>query len=63
MHGKNMVNHAKSVLNAYQSGTAFNISMRENGLIYADAPGKALTWMDAVVNGVPVTRETDMPLR
>jgi predicted glycogen debranching enzyme len=29
--------------------------MRENGLIYADAPGKALTWMDAVVNGKPVT--------
>ena len=24
--------------------------MRDNGLIYADAPGKALTWMDAVVN-------------
>ncbi len=30
--------------------------MRENGLIYADAPGKALTWMDAVVNGIPVTQ-------
>ncbi len=29
--------------------------MRENGLIYADAPGKALTWMDAVVYGTPVT--------
>lgn len=46
---------AKSVLNAYKSGTAFNIHMRDNGLIYADAPGKALTWMDAVVNGIPVT--------
>jgi predicted glycogen debranching enzyme len=46
---------AKSVLNAYKNGTAFNIHMRENGLIYADAPGKALTWMDAVVHGVPVT--------
>jgi predicted glycogen debranching enzyme len=29
--------------------------MRENGLVYADAPGKSLTWMDAVVNGIPVT--------
>jgi predicted glycogen debranching enzyme len=29
--------------------------MRENGLIYADAPGKALTWMDAVVRSGPVT--------
>jgi predicted glycogen debranching enzyme len=46
----------KSVLIAYKSGTAFNIVMRENGLIYADAPGKSLTWMDAVVNGIPVTQ-------
>jgi predicted glycogen debranching enzyme len=46
---------AKAVLEAYKNGTAFNIHMRENGLIYADAPGKALTWMDAVVFGVPVT--------
>jgi predicted glycogen debranching enzyme len=29
--------------------------MRDNGLIYADAPGTPLTWMDAVVNGIPVT--------
>jgi predicted glycogen debranching enzyme len=46
---------AKSVLYAYKNGTAFNIKMRDNGLIYSGAPGKALTWMDAVVNGVPVT--------
>ncbi|MBK7626992.1 MAG: glycogen debranching enzyme family protein [Bacteroidales bacterium] len=46
---------AKSVLNAYKSGTSYNIHMRDNGLIYADAPGKSLTWMDAVVHGVPVT--------
>ena len=45
----------KDVLVAYRSGTSFGIHMRENGLIYAGAPGKALTWMDAVVNGVPVT--------
>jgi predicted glycogen debranching enzyme len=46
---------AKAVLNAFKNGTAFNIHMRDNGLIYADAPGKSLTWMDAVVNGIPVT--------
>jgi len=46
---------AKSVLQAFKNGTAFNIHMRDNGLIYADAPGKSLTWMDAVVNGNPVT--------
>ncbi len=45
----------KDVLNAYRAGTSFGIHMRENGLIYSGAPGKALTWMDAVVNGLPVT--------
>lgn len=45
----------KDVLNAYRSGTSFGIHMRENGLIYAGVAGKALTWMDAVVEGVPVT--------
>lgn len=48
-------NPMKSVLEAYRKGTSFGIHMRDNGLIYADAPGKALTWMDAVVHGVPVT--------
>jgi predicted glycogen debranching enzyme len=46
---------ANSVLKAFKDGTTFNIHMRDNGLIYADAPGKALTWMDAVVYGTPVT--------
>jgi predicted glycogen debranching enzyme len=48
-------NAVKSVLRAFKNGTAYNIHMRDNGLIYADAPGKALTWMDAIVNGIPVT--------
>jgi predicted glycogen debranching enzyme len=46
---------AKSIIHAYRHGTSFNIIMRDNGLIYADAPGKALTWMDAIVDGSPVT--------
>jgi predicted glycogen debranching enzyme len=46
----------KAVIYAFRNGTGFNIQMRENGLIYAGAPGKALTWMDAVVNGIPVTQ-------
>jgi predicted glycogen debranching enzyme len=47
---------AKSVINAFKSGANHNIKMRDNGLIYAAAHDKALTWMDAVVNGEPVTR-------
>ncbi|HNX66792.1 MAG TPA: glycogen debranching enzyme N-terminal domain-containing protein, partial [Bacteroidales bacterium] len=45
----------RDVLNAYRAGTSFGIHMRDNGLIYADAEGKALTWMDAVIDNVPVT--------
>jgi predicted glycogen debranching enzyme len=45
----------RSILEAYRQGTAFGIIMHQNGLIYAGEPGRALTWMDAVVNGKPVT--------
>jgi len=45
----------KTILNGYRRGTEFNIHMEPNGLIYAGLPGKALTWMDAVVDGRPVT--------
>jgi predicted glycogen debranching enzyme len=45
----------KSILSGYKDGQAFNIQMHNNGLIYAGAEGKALTWMDAVYNGIPVT--------
>ena len=47
---------AKIILDRYKNGTLFNIHMRDNGLIYADCPGESLTWMDAVVNGNPVTQ-------
>lgn len=52
----------KEILEGYRTGTSFNIKMQENGLIYAGAPGKALTWMDAVVHGKPVTPRIGMPV-
>lgn len=52
----------KSILHAYRSGTSFNIRMLKNGLIYAGESGRALTWMDAVVNGKPVTPRTGCPV-
>jgi len=45
----------KSILKAYRDGTGFNIKMQK-GLIYAGEEGKALTWMDAIVDGKPVTQ-------
>lgn len=51
VYGKKM----KAVLDAYRNGTSFNIKMHDNGLVWQGTQGKALTWMDAVVNGRPVT--------
>lgn len=48
----------KSTINAFKKGSLYNIRMEANGLIYAGAENVALTWMDAVVNGVPVTPRT-----
>jgi len=45
----------KQILEGYREGTEFNVFMEPNGLVYAGIPGKALTWMDAIVNGKPVT--------
>ena len=45
----------KLILDGYRKGTLYNIRMLENGLLYAGEPGKALTWMDAIVHGKPVT--------
>ncbi|HOH83309.1 MAG TPA: amylo-alpha-1,6-glucosidase, partial [Bacteroidales bacterium] len=45
----------KLILNAYRNGCEYNIKMQDNGLIYAGIEGKALTWMDAIVDGKPVT--------
>ena len=45
----------KLILNGYRQGTEFNIRMLPNGLLSAGEEGRALTWMDAVVHGKPVT--------
>lgn len=43
------------VINAYIRGTDYNIRMHDNGLIWAEHKGTGLTWMDAIVDGQPVT--------
>jgi len=52
----------KKILEGYRNGTDFNIKMHDNGLIYAGQQGMALTWMDAVVNGKPVTPRIGYPV-
>jgi predicted glycogen debranching enzyme len=50
--------YIKQILEAFKSGTNLSIKMHDNGLIWAGEKGKAITWMDAVVNGKPVTPRT-----
>lgn len=45
----------KTVLEAYRRGIAPGVELHGNGLVWAAAEGKALTWMDSVVDGHPVT--------
>ena len=45
----------KEILTGYEMGTNPAILLHENGLIWAEASGKALTWMNAAVHGAPVT--------
>lgn len=58
-YGKKM----KAILHAYRTGELpYNIKMHDNGLVYAGEPGVALTWMDAVVSGKPVTAREGFPV-
>lgn len=52
----------KLILNGFRAGTMYNIKMLENGLVTEGIVGKALTWMDAVVDGKPVTPRIGMPV-
>ena len=45
----------RTILDSYRRGIGDNIAMREDGLIRASHPQYAMTWMDAVVDGRPVT--------
>lgn len=45
----------KEILTCYKRGTDFKIKMHDNYLIWAGYENKALTWMDAYVEGKPVT--------
>ncbi len=48
----------KMILRSYKAGTLFNIKMEDNGLVYGGQKGMALTWMDAISAGKPVTPRT-----
>ncbi len=45
----------RAIIEAYRRGTRFGIGVGPDGLLVGDSPSRALTWMDAVVDGLPVT--------
>jgi predicted glycogen debranching enzyme len=52
----------ESVLKHHVEGTRFGIRVDDDGLLTQGAPGWALTWMDARVDGVPVTGRAGKPV-
>lgn len=52
----------RQVIENYAAGEEFGIGMTPDGLIRAGKPGYALTWMDAVVQGHPVTPREGFPV-
>ncbi len=48
-------NTLKNIFNHYKNGTKYDIKMDQEGLIFAGNKNTNLTWMDAMVDGVPVT--------
>ena len=53
---------ARSVIEAYRRGTRLQIGVGPDGLLAARAPKRALTWMDCVVDGEPVTPRSGRPV-
>lgn len=45
----------KEILISFKNGARSSVKFHDNGLLWAEKRNTALTWMDAVVDGVPVT--------
>lgn len=45
----------RNILSQFRRGALFGIHMLDNGLLWAGDPDKPLTWMDAMVDGKPLT--------
>jgi len=47
--------YMRSIIDQFKNGTRNNIKMHDNGLLWSGEKGKAITWMDAIINGKAVT--------
>lgn len=48
----------KDIIEFIRLGKHDNLFVHDNGLIYSDGKDKAITWMNATINGLPVTPRT-----
>lgn len=53
---KELIGIIEQIMTAYRMGINTHIGMHDNGLIWAKEEGKAFTWMDAIIDRVPVTQ-------
>ena len=61
--GAQLVPALASIVEHYRKGTRFGIRVDErDGLVTQGEPGVALTWMDARVDGVPITARHGKPI-
>ena len=53
----------RKIYKAFRGGTLYNICTdASDGLVMWDAPGVAITWMDAVIDGQPITPRRGKPV-
>jgi predicted glycogen debranching enzyme len=52
----------RAVIEAYRRGTRFGIGTGPDGLLAGEAPGRPLTWMNALVDGAPATPRAGRPV-
>ena len=59
---RRLTDACQEVLEYFARGTHSGIRMTDDGLLAAGAPGTALTWMDARIDGTPVTPRVGKPV-
>ena len=57
-----LVDPLDDVVRRHLTGCRYGIRVDDDGLVTQGSPGHALTWMDAVVHGVPVTPRAGKPV-
>ena len=59
---RQLTDASQDILESYARGTRYCIRMDGDALLAAGEPGLALTWMDAIIDGKPVTPRIGKPI-